>query len=269
MRFRPWLLPAVLMMLVVAPSARADEDNPAVYNPHPYQANSAFDQKALISELQGKAMEPYVSPKHWFDIGVALPEGNFKDRNWDPGLMLRWSERVWREGPFSLVGSMGFLFNDDTRFNESQVDGSYAGGFDSFIPIESHRHISFPFAVELHLEPASEDSWSPFVSAGPAIQWTHEVQVRQVYAILADSSSSGNNGTFVVPFTSPAAPVPLAEQILTKSHFHPGLQGQAGLRFRMGHGSNPLHIRLAASANVWYEHSNPETIVSGSMSFGK
>jgi hypothetical protein len=270
MRFRPWLLPAVLVMLAVAPSARADEDTPAVYNPHPYQANSAFDQKALIAELQSQIMEPYVSPRHWLDVGVAVPVGNFHDRGFDPGLMLRWSERVWREGPFSLVGSAGVLFNDDSRFNESQVDASYAGGFDSFIPIYSHRHIAFPFAVEIHMEPASEDSWSPFISIGPAIQYTHEVQARQTWAVLVDSTGGGfNQEKFVVPFINPSAPVPLADQVLTKTHFHPGVQAQAGLRFRMGHGENPLHMRLTGSANVWYEHSNPETIVSASMSFGK
>jgi hypothetical protein len=267
MRFRPWLLPAVLVMLAVAPTVRADEDNPAVYNPHPYQANSAFDQKGLIAELQSQIKEPYISPRHWLDIGVALPTGGFKDRNFEPGLMIRWSERVWREGPFSLVGSASMLFNDDSRFNESQVDASYAGGFNSFIPIVSHRHILFPFAVELHLEPASEDSWSPFFSAGPSIQWSHEVQVRQTWSQLSDTS--GTVKQFVVPFINPGAPVPLADQALTKTHFHPGVQGQAGLRFRMGHGSNPLHMRLTASGNVWYDHSAPQTIVSGSMSFGK
>jgi hypothetical protein len=184
--------------------------------------------------------------------------------------MIRWNERVWREGIFALVGSAGVLFNDDSRFNEAQVDAAYAGGFDSFIPIYSHRHIAFPFAVELHVEPWSEDSWSPYFSAGPAIQYTHEVQVRQTWAVLSDSSGSGFSGqTFVVPFTDPAAPVPLADQVLTSTHFHPGIQGQVGLRFRMGHGSNPLHMRLTASGNVWYEHSNTETIVSGSIAFGK
>jgi len=268
MRFRPWLLPALLVLIAAAPVARADDDQPAVYNPHPWAANSSFDQKALITELQTQIKEPYMSPRHWLDLGIAMPVGNFKDRNWDPGLMVRWSERVWREDAFSLVGSAGFLFNDDSRYNEAQVDAAYAGGFDSFIPIYSHRHIAFPFAVELHLEPASEDSWSPFVSAGPAVQWTHESQVRQNWYVLSDSSGA-NTKEFVVPFTAPPAPTPLADQVLTKNHFHPGVQAQAGLRFRMGHGANPLHMRLTASGNVWYEHSNPETIVSGSLSFGK
>jgi hypothetical protein len=58
-------------MMAVAPSARADEDSPAVYNPHPYAANSSFDQKALIAQLQGQIMEPYISPRHWLDFGVA------------------------------------------------------------------------------------------------------------------------------------------------------------------------------------------------------
>ena len=268
MRFRPWLLPAMLVMLAAAPAARADDDQPALYNPHPFAASTAFDQKALIAQLQAQAREPYMSPRHWFDLGVALPVGNFSDRNWDPGLMIRWSERVWREGAFSIVGSAGFLFNDDTHFNEDQVNAAYQGGFDSFVPIYSRRHIAFPFAVELHLEPASEDSWSPFISAGPSVQWTHEVQVRQQWYVLTDTSGA-NTKEFVVPFLNPSAPTPLADQALTMTHFHPGVQGQAGLRFRMGHGSNPLHMRLTASINAWYEHSNPESIVSGSLSFGK
>src|SRR5262249_43971755 len=144
----------------------------------------------------------------------------------------------------------------------------YGAGFDAFVPIYSRRHIAFPFAVELHLEPASEDSWSPFISAGPAVMWTHEVQVRQQWYVLSDSSGSDHK-ELVVPFITPSAPTPLADQEISATHFHPGIQGQAGLRFRMGHGSNPLHMRLTASANVWYERDNPETIVSGSLSFGK
>src|SRR5262249_36075494 len=183
---------------------------------------------------------------------------------------IRWSERVWREDAFSIVGSAGILFNDESHFNENQVDASYAGGFDSFIPIYSHRHIMFPVAVELHLEPASEDNWSPFGWAGPSLNWTLGLPVRhQWYVPSVSSGAAFSKQTFVVPFTNPSAPVPLADQVLTKTHFHPGIQGQAGLRFRMGHGSNPLHMRLSASGNVWYEHSNPETIVSGALSFGK
>src|SRR5262245_55355599 len=244
MRSRLWLLPAVLVMLAVAPSARANDDAGYYSPPNPFAAGTKFDQRAMISEMQGQLTEPYFSPRHWLDVGVAIPVGSFNDETWDPGLLIRWSERVWREGPFSLVGSAGVLFNDDARFNEGQVDASYAAGPGSLIPIDSRRHIAFPFAVQLHLEPASEDSWSPFIAVGPAVQYTHEAQVHQEWtSIVTDSTGTTGPGSgFAVPSLSPTVPVPLAQFIVTKTHFHPGAQATGGIRFRMGHGSNPLHM---------------------------
>jgi len=262
MRFRPWLIPAALLVLGVASPALAQDDKP---NPNPFAAGTSFDQRRMISELQDRLVEPASSPRHWIDIGVAIPVGSFADRPFEPGMLLRWSERVWQEGPFSLVGSAGVLFNDDSRFNETSIDASYAGGFDSFLPINSHRHLAVPFAVELHLEPASEEAWSPFVALGPAVQYTHEVLGRQQWTSITLVDAT----ILAVPVEEGAPPVPLLDQVLTKTHFHPGAQGRAGIRFKVGHGVSPLHIRLTGSGNVWYEHSHPQTIAGASLSFGR
>jgi len=261
MRFRPWLIPALLVLGVASP-ALAQDDKP---NPNPFAAGTSFDQRRLISEIQGRLTEPASSPRHWIDIGVAVPVGGFDDRSWDPGLLLRWSERVWQEGPISIVGSAGLLFNDNSRFNETSLDAAADGGFDSFLPIFSRRHLAVPFAVELHLEPASEEAWSPFVAIGPAVQYTHEVTSRQQWYQLIVSGIP----VFAVPEDATPAPTPLADQLLTKTHFHPGAQARAGLRFKVGRGVKPLHIRLTASGNVWYEHSHPTTIAGASLSFGR
>jgi len=254
MRFRPWLFLAALVLSTTGSVAPASA------------AGSGFDQMGMIRDVQDGLRTVPRTPTQWLDLGVALPVGTFDDRNWDPGMLIRWSDKVWEEGPFGLVGSLGLMFNDDTRFNEAQVDSSANGGFGSYIPIDQHRHVSVPLAIELHLEPAMQGSWSPFIAVGPAVQWTHEALVREEWVQI---TSTTENNVFAVPIPTPGQPVPVATEALNKTHFHPGWQARGGLRFKVGTGANPLHMRLTGSGNVWYEHSRPLVVVGGSLSFGR
>jgi len=253
MRFRSWIFLALLVAFSVplAPPAAAED----------------FDQVRIISNFADKLEEPAHVPTQWLDLGVSIPVSSFEDRNWEPGLLVRWSQEVWWQGPLALVGSLGVLFNDDSNFNEAQVDASADGAFDSFIPVTSRRHVMAPFAVELQFQPTSRGSISPFVAGGPAIQYTHESRVRQDWYVIIQAEEDPY--TFVlVPFET-GPPVLLADQALTKTHFHPGYQIRAGIRGRVGSGPQPLNMRLTASLNTWYEHDHPVSVVGGALSFGR
>jgi hypothetical protein len=56
---------------------------------------------------------------------------------------------------------------------------------------------------------------------------------------------------------------------VSKTQFHLGWQAMAGIRTRVGEGDHPLQMRLIGSANVWYEHDHPVTLVGAALSFGR
>lgn len=255
MRFRPWLALAVLVAVTALTALPAAAQDPG------------FDQVRIISDLTSKLPEVYNPKRSWLDIGVSLPMSTFDDRGWDPGLLLRWNQEVWTNGSASIVGSLGLAFNDMSRYNEAQLDNAYDAGFEGIdtVTVYSSHHVGIPFAMELQLEPARLDEWSPFIAAGPAVQWTHESAARARYYAVTDAGEG-----WVVPMSRWDAPTGLiADQTISKTRFHLGFQVRGGLRANVGPEDNPIGMRLTATWNVWYEHDRPISFVGGALSFGR
>lgn len=260
MLFPQWLMLSGLvavLALVALPAGAQDQ---------------GFDQIKIISSVANQLPESVNPARQWLDIGVSLPMSTFKDRSWDPGLLLRWNQEVWTNGSASIVGSLGLAFNDASRFNEAQIDNAYAAGFDGVdtVSIYSSYHVGIPFAMELQLEPARQGEWSPFIAFGPAVQYTNESNVRQRYYYIGE----GDYEAFVVPMLVSGdsvsyAPALIADRDLNKTHFHLGAQVRGGLRFNAGPADKPLRMRLTATWNVWYEHDHPLSMVGAALSFGR
>ncbi len=259
MRFRPWLTLSGLVAILALTALPAAGQG------------TGFDQVQILSHMANGLPEPVDHNRQWLEFGVALPVTTFDDRGWDPGLLVRWSQEVWTEGPVGLVGSVGLGFNDNSRFNEAQVDQAFETPLDSAslsaVSVLRHQHVLLPMAIELQFEPTRMSDFSPFLAGGPAIQYTHETITRERWYAV----SYPNFTSFAVPIStySPSAPGLVADRYVDKTHFHVGYQARAGFRANIGTKGHPLHMRLTASLNTWFEHDRPVSLVGGALSFGR
>jgi hypothetical protein len=212
----------------------------------------------------------------WFDAGTTFPVGNLKDRNIDPGLLVRFNQTFWRDGSLSMFGSVGALFGNDSYFNDAQ--NAIAAGAPisddplfpySGVDIQSRYFWMVPATVNLAVSLPIAESVSPFFAIGPGVVWTHDAEV-------TSAVNNGAGGTTVLgPDPDPLFIGPGGEQgispyaIRTQSKFNLGWDARVGVGVKAGHGERPLWVRAVVSGSTYYTHTAPSTNLGFALSFGK
>jgi hypothetical protein len=271
-RFLPVSLAAVALVALIGPAGAQTSiiDRPPM--------DLGADQIGVLQRAGEDMLFPERTVDSWFDAGTSFPVGNLKDRNIDPGLLIRFNDTFWRDGSLSMFGSVGALFGNDSYFNDAQ-DAIYASTppvspGDPFYPytgvdIQSRYFWMVPMTVNLALALPVAESVSPFVAFGPGVTFTHESIV----------TSAVNNGLGdQILGDAEADPVELGpggEQgispyaVRTVNQFHPGFDLRGGIGFKAGSGDRPMWIRGVVSASTYYNHSHPSTNLGFALSFGR
>ena len=254
MRYRWWLVLAILVgSSTLTVPVGAQDDNP--------YAN--VDQEQMLEDMaEGFAEPPRMRPSQWLDVGLSLPVSTFNSRDWTPGFIVQWNQDFLIRDDFSIFGSLGAAWNNDTRYNESQTDSLVSGA----PSVMSRKHLGIPASIQLQFEPFGKKHSAPFISAGPAIQWNRERVTTQEYKSPIPQPREPNS-RFRLP--DPGEDGLVTTSNVQKTKFNPGYAVYAGFRTRVGEGTHPLHMRIRAGWNVWYERAHPISMISATLSFGR
>jgi hypothetical protein len=257
MRYRSWLILSLLVAsaVVIAGPAAAQSGG---------YGNS--DQAVITSTITTSlAPAPHQRPDQWLDVGTVLPIGDFKARNYTAGFGLRFSQEFLQKSSYSLLGSLGFNWVNNTYFNEDQTDANFARPLGQQQgPVASYKWWGIPYSMEIQWEPTGNSPNSIFFSAGPSGQITRESKVLQESVLY---SGEGGDSLGLPVFISGEALS--ATQAINKTHFNLGYVLHAGFRGRVGGGYNPLYMRLVVGWNAWYERSAPVSLITVALSFGR
>ena len=270
-RFLPVALVALALLASVAPVGAQTSiiDRPPM--------DLGADQIGVLRQAGDDLLYPAHQVNWWFDAGSTFPVGNLKDRDIDPGLLLRFNQTFWRQGSLSMFGSVGALFGNDSYFNEAQnaiAAGAPISPDPSFpysgVDIQSRYFWMVPATVNLAVALPIAESVSPFFAIGPGVVWTHE-------SLVTSAVNNGAGGTTVIGGgeTDPLIIGPGGEQgispyaIRTQSKFNLGWDARAGVGFKVGHGERPLWIRGVVSGSTYYTHTAPSTNLGFALSFGR
>jgi hypothetical protein len=257
MRYRSWLLLTLLVSTVVVMAGPAAAQSGGYGN---------SDQAQMMSTMGASlAPEPHHRPAQWLDVGISLPIAEFNSRGWDPGFTLRWSHEFLQRDSYSILGSLGFNWNNETHFNEAQTNQNFQRPLGTQQgPVESLKWWGVPYSFELQWEPTGTKPNSFFVSLGPAGQVTRESKVLQESVLF----SAEGGDSLVVPIIIQGEALS-ATQAINKTKFNPGYVVHAGFRGRVGGGKNPLYMRIIGGWNVWYERGAPISLITAALSFGR
>ena len=235
------------------------------------------DQIGTLRTFGQAMLYPPHQVNNWFDVGSSFPVGNLEDRNIDPGLLIRFNQTFWRSDIFSMFGSVGAMFGNDSYFNDAQNAIAAAAPISpdplnpySGVDVQSRYFWMVPATVNLALDLPIAESVNPFFAIGPGVVWTHESLV----------TSAVNNGVGTTelspgPSEDPLIIGPNGEQgispyaIRTQSKFNLGWDARAGIGFKVGQGSRPLWIRGVVSGSTYYTHTAPSTNLGFALSFGR
>jgi hypothetical protein len=257
MRYRSWLILSLMVALAVVMVV------PAAAQSGGYGDS---DQTAMLSNMQESLTpSPHKRPYQWLDVGGVFPISDFQDRGWTAGLGLRFSQEFLQRSSYSLLGSLGLNWVDETRFNETQTDNNYARPLGQAQgPVESIKWWGIPYSLEIQFEPTAESRNSFFFSAGPSGQITRQSKVLQESVLY--TAEGGDSLALPVAINGEAL---MATQAINETKFNLGYVLHAGFRGRVGGGYNPLYMRIVGGWNVWYERTAPISVITVALSFGR
>ena len=268
-RFLPVALVALALTALTAPVGAQTSiiDRPPM--------DLGADQIGVLRQVADDVLYPPHQINVWFDVGTTYPVGNLKDRNIDPGLLVRMNQTFWRDGSLSMFGSVGALFGNDSYFNDAQNAIAAAAPVSpnplnpyTGIDIQSRYFWMVPATVNLAVSLPIAESVSPFFAIGPGVVWTHESVV----------TSAVNNGVGSIVLGSDDDPLiigPGGEQgispygIRSSSKFNLGWDARVGVGVKAGHGERPMWVRAVVSGSTYYSHTAPSTNLGIALSFGK
>jgi hypothetical protein len=233
------------------------------------------DQIGVLRRAGEDLLFPARTVNVWIDAGTSFPVGNLKERNIDPGLLVRANQTFWRSGSLSMFGSVGALFGNDSYFNDQQNAIAVAAPISpnpfnpySGIDIQSRYFYMIPATINLSLALPIAESVSPFVAFGPGVVWTHE-------SMVTSAVNNGLGDQILNDETEPVELGPNGEQnispyaIRTSNDFHLGFDLRAGVGVKAGQGERPLWIRGVVSSSTYYHHTQPSTNLGFALSFGR
>lgn len=269
---RRFLPVALVALALTAPVAPAWAQTSIIDRP---PMDLGADQIGVLRQIADDVLYPQHQINTWFDAGSTWPVGNLKDRNIDPGLLLRFNQTFWRDDMLSMFGSVGALFGNDSYFNDQQnaIAAAAPPSPDPLNPytgidIQSRYFWMVPATVNLAVSLPVAESVSPFFAIGPGVVWTHESVV----------TSAVNNGVGTIVLGSDEDPLiigPGGEQgispyaIRSQSKFNLGWDARAGIGVRAGQGERPTWIRAVVSGSTYYTHTRPSTNLGFALSFGR
>lgn len=266
-RFLPVCLVALALVVQVAPVGAESSiiDRPPM--------DLGADQVGTLRQVAADLTYPYRGATSWFDVGSSYPVGNLKDRDIDPGLLVRFNQTMWRDGSLSMFGSVGALFGNDSYFNDAQnaIAASTPTSPDPLYPysgvdIQSRYFWMVPATVNLAVALPVAESVSPFFAFGPGVVWTHESLVTS--AVNNGVGSTGEDPEVLI--IGPGGEQGISPYaIRSESNFHLGWDARAGIGFKTGSGSRPSWIRGVVSASTYYHHTQPSTNLGFALSFGR
>ncbi len=269
MRFRVWRVLTALAIWtgagLVSPAAAQSDANQQSDPYHPRDPYQTSDMLGMLGSVARQdSMRGTLHPTFWLDIGAAIPVSSFQDRDWTNGFVLQLGHEIWTSGIIGVDGRLGFFFNENSSFNEAQTDSYYSAGPGfAGTPVVSQRHLLVPFSVEVKLE-GTNPSFSPFVAAGPSINWSRETTAYQDSTIVLPVAIIGDDWPTDDPGFIPTPGALTAHSVKNNTKIHPGYGARGGIRFRFANSA----ARLMVSLNSWYERSHPISVVGAYISFG-
>lgn len=266
-RFLPVCLVALALMALSAPAGAETSviDRPPM--------DLGADQIGTIRMVGNDMLYPDRGVRSWFDVGSTYPVGNLKDRQIDPGLLIRFNQAFWNDGSLSMFGSVGALFGNDSYFNDAQNAIAAAAPVSpdplmpySGIDIQSRYFWMVPATVNLSIALPVAESVRPFLAFGPGVVWTHESLVTS--AVNNGVGETGEDPEVLV--IGPGGEQGISPYaIRSESKFNLGWDGRAGIGFKTGSGERPTWVRAVVSGSTYYAHTRPSTNLGFALSFGR
>jgi hypothetical protein len=265
-RFLPVALVALALTALVAPVGAQTSiiDRPPM--------DLGADQIGVLRQVADDVIYPAHQINVWFDAGTTWPVGNLKDRNIDPGLLVRFNQTFWRDGSLSAFGSVGALFGNDSYFNDEQNAIAAAApptvGY-SGIDIQSRYFWMVPATVNLAVSLPIAESVSPFFAIGPGVVWTHESLVTSAVngGVGSIELGPGSDDPLIIGPGGEQGISPYA--IRSQSKFNLGWDARAGVGVKAGGGERPMWVRAVVSGSTYYSHTHPSTNLGFALSFGR
>jgi hypothetical protein len=265
-RFLPVCLVALALIALAAPAGAQTTiiDRPPM--------DLGADQIGTIRTVGDDLLYPDDGVRTWFDVGGTYPVGNLKDRNIDPGLLVRFNQSFWNDGSLSMFGSVGALFGNDSYFNDAQnaIAAAAPPSPDPLAPytgidIQSRYFWMIPATINLAVALPIAESVSPFFAFGPGVVWTHESVVTS--AVNNGVGSTGEDPEVLI--IGPGGEQGISPYaIRSESKFNLGWDARAGIGFKTG-GNRTNWIRAVVSGSTYYSHTVPSTNLGFALSFGR
>ena len=271
---RRFLSVAVVALALGAFAAQASAQTTSTIDRPPMDLGA--DQIGTLRTFGQSMLYPPHQVNNWFDVGTSYPVGNLQDRNIDPGLLLRFNQVFWRSDVFSMFGSVGALFGNDSYFNDAQNAIAAAAPISpdplqpySGVDVQSRYFWMVPATVNLALDLPIAESVNPFFAIGPGVVWTHESLVTSAVnnGVGSTDLSPGSEDPLIIGPNGEQGISPYA--IRTQSKFNLGWDARAGIGFKVGQGERPLWIRGVVSGSTYYTHTAPSTNMGFALSFGR